>query len=123
VAGQFRVEPSGLASAGGRLAACSDALGAVDLSGPLSAAAGALPGSSTAGAAGQADGELSATLRSLASAVSAMSATAQTAAGNYTGADSTIAAGFNSAVPSLFGSSAPLFGPFAPSAPLFGPWP
>lgn len=122
MAGQFRVEPAGLTSAGGRLAACSDALGAVDLSGPLSAAAGALPGSSTAGAAGHTAGELTAALRSLSSAVSAMSATAQTAAGNYTGADSTIASGFTSAVPSLFGPSAPT-GPFAPSAPLFGPWP
>ena len=103
MAGQFRVEPSGLTSAGGRLAACSDALGAVDLSGPLSSAAGALPGSSTAGAAAQVDGELSATLRSLASAVSAMSATASTAAGNYAGADALLAQGFSAALPSLLG--------------------
>ena len=103
MAGQFRVEPAGLTAAGGRLSACSDALGGLDLSEPLSAAAGALPGSSTAGAAGQAAGELSRTLRSLASAVSVMGATAQTAAGNYRGADGSIASGFSSAVPSLFG--------------------
>jgi hypothetical protein len=132
VAGQFRVEPAGLTAAGGRLSACSDALGAVDLPGPLSAAAGALPGSSTAGAAGRVAAELTGTLRSLSAAVSAMGATAQTAAGNYRGADDAIAAGFTSAVPSLFGPSAPtgpfaptapLYGPFAPPAPLLGPWP
>ncbi len=117
MAGQFRVEPAGLTAAGGRLAACSDALGAVDLSGPLSAAGGALPGSSTAGAAGQAAAELSAALRSLASAVDAMSATAQTAAVNYRGADGSIAAGFSSAVPSLFGPPAP-FGPSGPFGSL-----
>lgn len=100
MAGQFRVEPAGLTAAGGRLSGCADALGAVEVSGPL-AAAGALPGSSTAGAADQLAGELTAAVRSLSSAVSAMSATATTAAGNYRGADGSIASGFSAAVPSL----------------------
>lgn len=103
MAGQFRVEPAGLTSAGGRLAGCADALGGVDLSGPLSTATGALPGSSTAGAARQVAGELSATLRQVSSAVSAMSATASTAAGNYRGADGSIASGLSAGLPSLAG--------------------
>lgn len=105
MAGQFRVEPAGLSSAGGRLSACSDALGAVDVSGPLSAAAGALPGSSTAGAAADVAAELTAAVRRLSAAVSAMSATAEAAAGNYVGADTTIASGFSSGLPSLLGLS------------------
>ena len=103
MAGQFRVEPAGLNAAGGRLAACSDALGGVDLAGPLSAAAGALPGSGTSGAAGRAAGELTAAVRSLSAAVSAMSVTADAAAGNYRGADGTIAQGFASGLPALTG--------------------
>ncbi len=105
MAGQFRVEPDGLIRAGSRLAAVADALAAVDLTGPLSAAAGALPGSSTAGSAGQVAAELADTVRGLSSAVTAMSATARTAAGNYTGADSSIASGFSSAVPSWLSPS------------------
>ena len=103
MAGQFRVEPAGLSSAGGRLSACSDLLGAVDLSGPLSDAAGALPGSSTAGAAGDAAAELTAVVRRVSAAVAAMSATAEAAAGNYVGADSTLASGFSSGMPALLG--------------------
>ena len=87
MAGQFRVEPAGVRRAGGRLSAVADELGAVDLTGPLAAASSALPGSGTAGAAGQVSGELSGVLDRVAAAVSAMSATAAAAAGNYTGAD------------------------------------
>jgi len=127
VAGQFRVEPAGLTGAGGRLAGCADTLGGVDLSGPLSAAAGALPASSTAGAAGELAGELTGTVRSLSSAVTAMSATALTAAGNYSGADSSISQLFRSAAPlsgpPRYGGlsrGGPVLGPPVPSGPAFG---
>jgi hypothetical protein len=71
---------------------------------PLSAVPGALPGSTTAGAAGQLADELTGAVRSLASAVSAMSATASTAAGNYRGADSSISQLFSAGVPPLLRS-------------------
>jgi hypothetical protein len=103
VAGQFRVEPAGLSSAGGRLAACADTLGGVDVSGPSSGAAATVPGSSTASAAAAVAAELADTVRQLSAAVSAMSATASAAAGNYRGADGSIAQVF-SAGPSLLGS-------------------
>lgn len=105
VTGQFRVEPAGLLLASGRLAASSDTLGAVDLSGPLDDAAAALSGSATAGSAGRADDELTGAVRRLSTAVDAMSSSAQTTAENYTGSESSIAQVFTSAAPFLPGTS------------------
>ena len=105
VSGQFRVEPAGLTHAGSRLSATADELAAVDLSGPLSAVSSALPGARTASAAAEVAVELEGIVGRLRSAVSAMSATAQASAGNYTGADALQASAFSSGTAGLTGSS------------------
>jgi Excreted virulence factor EspC, type VII ESX diderm len=95
VAGQFRVEPGGLASASDRLGQVAGQVGAVDVSGPLARAAGAVSGSSTAGSAEAVSGELTQALSVLNAAVDEMSGSALVSAGNYSGADAALARGFS----------------------------
>jgi Excreted virulence factor EspC, type VII ESX diderm len=94
VAGQFRVEPAGLASASDRLGQVAGELGGVDLAGPLVRGSGTAPGSSTAGRAGALAGELASALQELRASVDEMSGSARASAGNYRGADAALAQGF-----------------------------
>lgn len=87
MAGQFRVEPAGLGVASGRLDTLAGQLGSTDLTGPLKTAAGAVPGSDTAGRATRLSGEVATCQRALVTAVRATASAHTSASGNYTATD------------------------------------
>lgn len=96
MAEQFRVEPTGLSLAAGRLASSAGDLAGVAVRGELDSAGGAVAGSGTAGQAQRLAGALTQTIEQLAAAVGTMGTVTAASSANYLASDGQAAAMFRS---------------------------